>query len=54
MAKKEASERKFIKEQVQDMNLKDIEKDILITKWGDSFFKTESEINKILNRKGNL
>lgn len=33
------------------MPLKSVEKDILLSKWGDSLFKTESEINKILNRK---
>lgn len=49
--KNEKKERKFIKEQVKDMPLKSVEKDILISKWGDSLFKTESEINKILNRK---
>nr|DAO95564.1 MAG TPA: hypothetical protein [Caudoviricetes sp.] len=54
MPKKEKIERKFIKEQVQQMNLKPIEKDILISQWGDSLFKTESEIKKILNRKENL
>jgi hypothetical protein len=54
MPKKEKIERKFIKEQVKQMNLKPIEKDILISQWGDSLFKTESEIKKILNRKENL
>lgn len=54
MPKKEKIERKFIKEQVQQMNLKPVEKDILISQWGDSLFKTESEIKKILNRKENL
>lgn len=54
MPKKEKNERKFIKEQVQQMNLKSIEKDILISRWGDSLFKTESEIKEILNRKENL
>ena len=49
--KNEKNERKFIKEQVKDMPLKSVEKDILISKWGNSLFKTESEINKILNRK---
>lgn len=49
--KKEKNERKFIKEQVKNMPLKSVEKDILMSKWGDSLFKTESEINKILNRK---
>lgn len=47
-------ERKFIKEQVQQMNIKPVEKDILISQWGDSLFKTESEIKEILNRKENL
>ena len=54
MPKKEKNERKFIKDQVQQMNLKPIEKDILISQWGDSLFKTESEIKKLLNRKENL
>lgn len=54
MPKKEKIERKFIKEQVQQMNLKPVEKDILISQWGDSLFKTESEIKKLLNRKENL
>lgn len=44
-------ERKFIKDQVQEMNLKPIEKDILISRWGDSLFKTESEIRKILGKE---
>lgn len=54
MPKKEKNERKFIKDQVQQMNLKPVEKDILISQWGDSLFKTESEIKKLLNRKENL
>jgi len=48
---KEKVNRKFIKEQVQQMNLKPIEKDVLISKWGDSLFKTESEIKQILGRE---
>lgn len=48
---KDKKERKFIKEQVQEMNLKPIEKDILISRWGNSFFKTESEIKEILGKE---
>lgn len=44
-------ERKFIKDQVQQMNIKPIEKDILISQWGDSLFKTESEIKEILGKE---
>ena len=53
MPKKEKKEnkRKFIKEQVELMNLKPIEKDILKSKWGNSLFKTQSEINKILGKE---
>ena len=53
MPKKEKTqkERMFIKEQVNQMNLKPIEKDILISKWGKSLFKTESEIKKILGKE---
>ena len=45
------NEKRFIKEQVEQMNLKPIEKDILISKWGNSLFKTESEIKKILGKE---
>lgn len=48
---KENIERKFIKDQVQQMNLKPIEKDILISRWGDTLFKTESEIKEILGKE---
>jgi len=48
---KEKIERKFIKDQVQQMNLKPIEKDILISKWGNALFKTESEIKEILGKE---
>lgn len=48
---KKENERKFIKEQVELMNLKPVEKDILRSKWGTSLFKTESEINKILGKE---
>lgn len=51
MPKKRIKERKFIKEQVQEMNIKPIEKDILLSRWGDSVFKTESEIKNILGRE---
>ncbi len=44
-------ERKFIKDQVQQMDLKPIEKDILMSKWGNSLFKTESEIKEILGKE---
>lgn len=48
---KEKIERKFIKDQVQQMNLKPIEKDILISKWENALFKTESEIKEILGKE---
>ncbi len=44
-------ERKFIKEQIPQMNISSIEKDILTMNWGTSIFKTEEEIKQILKRK---
>lgn len=54
MAKKEKSERRFIKEQVKEMPIREIEKDLLVSKWGKETFMTENEIKKILNRKESI
>lgn len=59
MSKKESKEslkkeRKFTKEQINQMNISSVEKDLLRSKWGHDILKTEKEICKILNRKENL
>lgn len=48
---KQNKQRMFIKEQIQQMNISNVEKDLLLSKWGQDTFKTEKEICKILNRK---
>ena len=45
------NQRMFIREQIQQMNISNVEKDLLLSKWGQDIFKTEKEICKILNRK---
>jgi len=47
-------ERKFVKDQISRMRLKNTEKDLLRSKWGNDIFMSESQIKKILNRKENL
>lgn len=59
MSKKEKKEnqereRKFTKEQINQMRISSVEKDLLRSKWENDIFKTEKEICKILNRKENL
>lgn len=47
-------ERKFVKDQISKMRLKNTERDLLRSKWGNDIFMSESQIKKILNRKENL
>ena len=47
-------ERKFVKDQISRMRLKNTEKDLLRSKWSNDIFMSESQIKKILNRKENL
>lgn len=52
--KNEKKERFFTKDQIKEMNIKAVEKDLLTSRWGKDIFKSESEISKILNRKENI
>ena len=59
MSKKEKKEilekeRKFTKQQIDQMRISSVEKDLIRSKWGHDILKTEKEICKILNRKENL